>query len=101
MDKNSLLFWQQDNRTIHKSEFSSNFFKNKKLKIIDWPARSPDLNPIENAFSYLSNKLYSKNKNYSNLDELWNSLSFEFKNIPIDYIQNLYCSMKRRLIEVI
>ena len=37
-----------DNHPVHKSMNSLLFYKEHKIKVIDFPPYSPDLNPIEN-----------------------------------------------------
>ena len=40
------LVFQQDNALVHKSEVVRNFLARKQWEVLDWPAYSPDLNPI-------------------------------------------------------
>ena len=41
-------FWfQEDNASVHKSKEVQKFMKNSGISILDWPAKSPDLNIIE------------------------------------------------------
>ena len=40
--------FQQDNAPIHTAKLNSKIFKDLKMKVLDWLAQSPDLNPIEN-----------------------------------------------------
>ena len=47
----------------------------KNLTVMDWPAQSPDMNPIENVWKLLNQQ--SKNRNPSNGDELWTYLKEE------------------------
>ena len=59
--KNSVLIL--DNTQIYYNKFLVNFIKSIRCKILFFPSYSPDLNPIETAFS--SNKNWLKrNRNY-------------------------------------
>ncbi|XP_062558115.1 uncharacterized protein LOC134222992 [Armigeres subalbatus] len=44
---NDFIF-QQDNAAIHVSKVSKQWFSEHDITLLEWPARSPDLNPIEN-----------------------------------------------------
>ena len=39
--------FQQDNAPVHTSSTTRNWLAQQNYKILDWPAKSPDLNPIE------------------------------------------------------
>ena len=47
LDTNTAIF-QLDNAAVHTSKFMRNWFKTKNIKVLDWPTKSPDINPIEN-----------------------------------------------------
>lgn len=59
--KNSVLV--MDNVQIHHNEFLVNFIESIGCKILFLSPYSPDLNPIETAFSSIKNWL-KKNRNY-------------------------------------
>ncbi|EFN81399.1 Transposable element Tcb1 transposase, partial [Harpegnathos saltator] len=39
--------FEQDNDPKHSSKLIKEFFIVKKMRVLDWPSQSPDLNPIE------------------------------------------------------
>ncbi len=40
--------YQQDNAPSHKAKSVTAWFKQNNINVFQWPARCPDLNPIEN-----------------------------------------------------
>lgn len=95
------IFFQQDNDPKHTSKDARAWFAQKCIKLLPWPAQSPDLNPIENVWDYLGRRISKREVQPSNTEELWQSLQEEWYNIGPDFIQRLYKSMPRRLEMVI
>ncbi len=50
--------FQQDNASIHTARYTKAFFRDQEMKVMDWPALSHDLNPIENVWGYLVQRVY-------------------------------------------
>jgi transposase len=38
---------QHDNATTHRTSSRSDFLQDRNVSVLPWPAKSPDLNPIE------------------------------------------------------
>lgn len=91
--------FQQDNDPKHSSKLIKEFLIAKKIRVLDWPSQSPDLNPIEHLWQEL--KLRTGNKKHSNKTELWQDLQNQWQNLPQDRISNLIASMPRRCAAVI
>jgi transposase len=50
----------QDGAPCHVSKRIKNFLADKPFEVIDWPGNSPVLNPIENCWNYMKDKLKDK-----------------------------------------
>ena len=50
-------FFQQDNAPCHTSRKMLLFFEESGLEVLDWPGNSPDINPIENLWAILKQRL--------------------------------------------
>ena len=86
--------FQQDNDPKHKSKHVSDFMKLAKIKLLEWPSQSADLNPIEHLWEELDRRV--RCRNYSNKDALYEALRNEWSKIPIDRLQKLVDSMPAR-----
>ena len=63
-------YFIQDNAPIHVSKSTNAWLHRNKVKQIQWPSRSPDLNIIENIWGHLTRQLYGDNQCYNTIDEL-------------------------------
>ena len=70
-----------------------------QIPTVDWPAQSPDLNPIENVWSILDQKC--KDRRPNNEDELFQELQHAWNNLPVDLLTELVDSMPHRCAQVI
>ena len=66
---------------------------------MEWPSQNPDLNPIENAWSYLKKRV--KARQPKNRKQLWTYAQQEWEKIPIQYCENLAYSFPTRMKKVI
>ena len=51
------LVFQQNNAPVHKSEVVRNFLAQEQGEVLDWPAYSPDLSPIEIIWTFFLKSL--------------------------------------------
>ncbi|GFV49277.1 transposable element Tcb1 transposase [Trichonephila clavipes] len=49
--------FQQNNKRPHVTLIVQRFFVNHQIELLPWPARSPDLSPIENMWSMVAQRL--------------------------------------------
>ncbi|RZC40588.1 DDE 3 domain containing protein [Asbolus verrucosus] len=96
---NDSLF-QQDNARPYTVTASAAFLKGAHIDILPWPARSPDLSPIEHVWDMLGKILQQLPHPSNNLDDL-RQASRSLGQSPTRPIDNLLRSMPRRVNECI
>lgn len=91
--------FQQDNAKPHTAKITQAWFRTNHINPLPWPARSPDLSPIENLWRYLKRKLNKRRPR--TVDSLRQYLFEEWERIPVEKVKSLVESMPKRLNEVI
>ena len=91
--------FMQDNDPKHTAHTIRDWFAKNKIKKLEWPAQSPDLNPIEHIWDELERRL--KGRNPKNKKELWAMMKQEWEGIGKDVTEKLVGSMPKRVLEVI
>lgn len=93
--------FQRDNAPIHGSKYTKKWFFDQKIKILDWPALSPDLNPQENLWGILSRQVYANGRQFNSVSDLKQAISKAWAEISEETLSNLIGSMPTRVFEVI
>lgn len=91
--------FQQDNDPKHTSRHCKTWLQQNAIEVLDWPAQSPDLNPIENLWEIVNSKI--NRENCSTKEALFEAVKEAWYNISPEIISNLISSMPKRCSEVI
>ena len=83
--------FQQDNGPKHTSKRAASWFQTNKMKVMEWPAQSLDLNPIP-----ITIKIAVSEAKPRNAEELWNVVKSSWAGIPVHRCQKLVDSMQHR-----
>ncbi|XP_059397944.1 transposable element Tcb1 transposase [Carassius carassius] len=85
--------FQHDNDPKHTSKATVAFLKKNRVKVIEWPSMSPDLNPVEHLWGILKRQV--ENHSPSSIQALKEVILEERKKVAIR--RQLVRSMPRRL----
>jgi len=92
-------YFQQDNDPKHKSKRCQEYLAYNNITTIEWPAQSPDLNPIENLWSILDQN--TRDRKVNSKTELFEHLRQAWLELPKSLLTDLVNSMPRRIAAVI
>ena len=67
---------------MHKARSIQKCFVEIGVEELDWPAQSPDLNPIEYLWEELERRLRARPNRPTSVTELTNALVAEWKQVP-------------------
>lgn len=95
------FIFQHDNASIHAAKATKNWLAERNCKVLDWPAVSPDLNPIEYLWGILARQVYRGGRQFQSCLELKNRIRETWDEILVETLQNLINSMPKRIFSVI
>lgn len=87
--------FQQDNAPCHTARAVQAFFDANGVEVMKWPAQSPDMNPIENLWQVFKSRVHKRKP--TNLNQLWEFISQEWRNFTPQEIQKLVGNMPKRV----
>lgn len=91
----------QDNAPSHRARITRQYLNDVGVQVLDWPSRSPDLNPIEHMWDILGRRVRQNYGEFQTLEALAQALTNEWQQIPQDAVAILIQSMPERMRAVI
>lgn len=93
--------FMHDNARPHTAAIVTDYLQEVGITRMEWPARSPDLNPIEHAWDELGRRVKRRIPPPITLRELKLALVEEWGNIPQNRLRNLVYSMPNRITSIL
>ncbi|GFT23662.1 transposable element Tcb2 transposase [Trichonephila clavipes] len=78
-----------DNATCHRTLAVQDCLDSEGIQRLVWPARSPDLNPIENVWDALGRQVVGRNNPPTNKNTLNRALKEEWDRLPQQLMDNV------------
>ena len=93
--------FQQDNAACHTAGDTMTFFQTENIRVLPWPAVSPDFNPMENLWGIISRRVYAEGRQFQGENELRLAIQEAWDSIPLETLQTLCNSIPGRIFDVI
>ncbi|GFS59491.1 transposable element Tcb2 transposase [Trichonephila clavipes] len=90
------FLFMDDNAPCHRTVAAEQLLESEDIERMYWPARSPDLNPIEHVWDFLGRRLAARTLPPVTIRELRLALQDEWTAMPQQLIDTLILSMGRR-----
>ncbi|GFT96223.1 transposable element Tc3 transposase [Trichonephila clavipes] len=90
------FLFMDDNAPCHRKVAAKQLLESEDIERMDWPARSPNLTPIENVWNLLGRRLAALTLPPVTIRELRLALQDERAAMPQQLIDTLILSMGRR-----
>ncbi|GFU51138.1 transposable element Tcb2 transposase [Trichonephila clavipes] len=90
------FLFMDDNASCYRTVAAEQLLESEDIECMDWPARSPDLNPIEHVWDFLGRRLAARTLAPVTIRELRLALQDEWAAMPQQLINTLILSMGRR-----
>lgn len=95
--KNKNMIWMDDGAAYHTSKRVKEWGRLNGLNRMDWPAQSPDLNPIENLWRIIKIRVSARRHQIHTIDPMERAISKEWELLKEEDYMRCIESMPRRI----
>ena len=88
------FIFQEDNAPVHTLKIAWEFLHSQNIEVLQWPAQSPDLNPIENLWAAVEVEIRKHNPQPSSVGELEKVVKDIWEAIPKKVYRDLVQILK-------
>jgi len=96
LDRAEVIF-QHDNDPKHTAKRTKRWLEDNRVHVLDWPAQSPDLNPMEHLWGEVKRRMGCLSKKPRSKNELWDRLQDVWNGIEPSVCAKLVGSMPARI----
>ena len=101
-ERANYIYLQQDNASPHKAKYTTTVLKNLNMPgyFITWPPTSPDLNPIEQVWRIMKDRIHRRSPRPTTNEQLLCAIQEEWDAITSEEIASMTSSLPLRVLAV-
>jgi hypothetical protein len=101
MEERGSVLLMEDGAPIHRSTAAKQWREVNEIATLEWPAQSPDLNPIEHVWKLLKDAISTKVPPIRTIKDLRHALRDEWTKLDVEVISKSVENMPQRIKDVI
>jgi len=97
----TILALQCDNSSVDTANSTREWVHNHNIQVLDWPANSPDLNPMETFWGILVRRICANEKRFNSKAELIMAIKSAWVALSQETLHGLITGMPERIFKII
>ncbi|CDF38942.1 unnamed protein product [Chondrus crispus] len=93
--------FMQDDASINRAKRTFQWFDEEEVPLLEWPAKLPDLNPIEHLWGILARTVYAHQRQFKDVDELLEVIMEAWDEVSEECLEKLVRSLQKRSFECV